>query len=247
MPISYVIKFLISRLIIIDIWHTSRNHKSNMAIVKILIADDHPLVAESLGMLLDMQDNIEVLGTVNNGWQALSFVENSQPDIIIADLQMPLLNGINMTIRLREKYPKIKVILLTMSEEATDIREGLQAGIYAYIMKSAERPELLKAIQVVSSGQKYFSEKIAKKLAEIPNPENPSGYSTLDDEVPLTPRELEIMRLVLQNNSSIEISEKLFLALNTVHTHRRNLMKKIGVNNSIGLMQWAIKHGLIEP
>ncbi|MDI9869568.1 response regulator transcription factor [Flectobacillus roseus] len=218
-----------------------------MPSIKILIADDHPLVAESLGMLLDLQEDLEVIGTVNNGWQALSFVENSQPDIIIADLQMPLLNGINMTIRLREKYPKIKVILLTMSEEATDIREGLQAGIHAYIMKSAERPELLKAIYAVSNGQKYFSEKIEKKLAEIPNPENPSGHLTLSDEVPLTPRELEIVRLVLQNKSSVEISETLFVALNTVHTHRRNLMKKIGVNTSIGLMQWAIKHGLVEP
>ena len=113
-------------------------------------------------------------------------------------------------------------------------------------MKSAERPELLQAIETVSNGQKYFSEKIVKKLAEIPNPENPSGYSTLSDEVPLTPRELEIVRLVLQNKSSVEISEKLFLALNTVHTHRRNLMKKIGVNNSIGLMQWAIAHGFMD-
>ncbi|NBB29229.1 response regulator transcription factor [Cellulophaga sp. BC115SP] len=218
-----------------------------MPSIKILIADDHPLVAESLGMLLDLQEDLEVIGTVNNGWQALNFVESAQPDIIIADLQMPLLNGISMTMRLREKYPKVKVILLTMSEEATDIKEGLQAGIYAYVMKSAERPELLQAIETVSNGQKYFSEKIVKKLAEIPNPENPSGYSTLNDEVPLTPRELEIVRLVLQNKSSVEISEKLFLALNTVHTHRRNLMKKIGVNTSIGLMQWAIKHGLVEP
>lgn len=223
------------------------SHTFIMPSIKILIADDHPLVAESLGMLLDLQEDLEVIGTVNNGWQALNFVESAQPDIIIADLQMPLLNGISMTMRLREKYPKVKVILLTMSEEATDIKEGLQAGIYAYVMKSAERPELLQAIETVSNGQKYFSEKIVKKLAEIPNPENPSGYSTLNDEVPLTPRELEIVRLVLQNKSSVEISEKLFLALNTVHTHRRNLMKKIGVNTSIGLMQWAIKHGLVEP
>lgn len=218
-----------------------------MPSIKILIADDHPLVAESLGMLLDLQEDLEVIGTVNNGWQALNFVESAQPDIIIADLQMPLLNGISMTMRLREKYPKVKVILLTMSEEASDIREGLQAGIHAYIMKSAERPELLEAIYAVSNGQKYFSEKIEKKLAEIPNPENPSGHFTLSDEVPLTPRELEIVRLVLQNKSSVEISETLFVALNTVHTHRRNLMKKIGVNTSIGLMQWAIKHGLVEP
>ena len=87
-----------------------------MSTIKILIADDHPLVAESLGMLLEMQDNIEVLGTVNNGWQALSFVENAMPDIIIADLQMPLLNGINMTIRLREKFPKIKVKMMVVNK-----------------------------------------------------------------------------------------------------------------------------------
>ena len=217
-----------------------------MPTIKILIADDHPMVAESLGMLLDVQDNLEVIGTVNNGWQALSFVEDNQPDIIIADLQMPLLNGINMTLRVREKFPKIKVILLTMSEEATDIKDGIQAGIHAYIMKSAERPELLKAIEVVSGGQKYFSAKIEKKLSEIPNPENAGGRLLIDDQVPLTKRELEIVRMILLNKSSNEISDSLFLSLNTVHTHRRNIMKKIGVNNSIGLMQWAIKHDLIE-
>lgn len=214
--------------------------------VKILIADDHAIVAESLGMLIDMQDNYEVIGTVSNGWQALNFIESNHIDIIIADLQMPLLNGINMTLRLREKSSEVRVIILTMSEEADDIREGLKAGIHGYVMKSAEKSELLQAIEMVASGQKYFSEKIVKKLAEIPNPENINGQASLDDDSPLTARELEVMRLVLQNKTSQEIGDELSVAVTTIQTHRRNLMKKIGVNNSIGLMQWAIAHGFME-
>lgn len=214
--------------------------------VKILIADDHAIVAESLGMLIDMQDNYEVIGTVSNGWQALNFIESNHVDIIIADLHMPLLNGINMTLRLREKSSEVRVIILTMSEEADDIREGLKAGIYGYVMKSAEKSELLQAIRIVASGQKFFSEKIVKKLAEIPNPENITGQASLDDDSPLTARELEVMRLVLQNKTSQEIGDELSVAVTTIQTHRRNLMKKIGVNNSIGLMQWAIDHGFME-
>ena len=214
--------------------------------VKILIADDHAIVAESLGMLIDMQDNYEVIGTVSNGWQALNFIESNHIDIIIADLHMPLLNGINMTLRLREKSSEVRVIILTMSEEAEDIREGLKAGIHGYVMKSAEKSELLQAIEMVASGQKYFSEKIVNKLAEIPNPENINGQASLDDDSPLTARELEVMRLVLQNKTSQEIGDELSVAVTTIQTHRRNLMKKIGVNNSIGLMQWAIAHGFME-
>lgn len=214
--------------------------------VKILIADDHAIVAESLGMLIDMQDNYEVIGTVSNGWQALNFIESNHIDIIIADLHMPLLNGINMMLRLREKSSEVRVIILTMSEEADDIREGLKAGIHGYVMKSAEKSELLQAIEMVASGQKYFSEKIVKKLAEIPNPENINGQASLDDDSPLTARELEVMRLVLQNKTSQEIGDELSVAVTTIQTHRRNLMKKIGVNNSIGLMQWAIAHGFME-
>lgn len=128
-----------------------------------------------------------------------------------------------------------------MSEEAHHIREALQAGVHGYVMKSAEKPELIKAIKTVASGEKYFSEKIIKKLAEIPNSEAVNGKTQLQDVNPLTSRELEILKLVIDDQSNVSIAQQLNISSTTVETHRRNLMKKVGVNTAVGLMKWAIK------
>lgn len=214
--------------------------------VKILIADDHHVIAESLSMLLGTFESFEVVGAVNNGWQVLNFIEKNTIDIVLADLHMPLLNGNDMTVRLREQYPLVKVIILTMSEEAAHIREAVQAGVCGYVMKSAERAELIKAIQAVALGEKYFSEKIVRKLAEIPNLNNTNGKTAIDDIVPLTKRELEIMRLIAEDLSNQAIADRLHLSVTTVETHRRNLLKKVGVSSAVGLMRWALKHKLID-
>ena len=214
--------------------------------VKILIADDHHIVADSLSLLLGSFESFEVVGMVNNGWQVLHFVEKQTVDIVLADLHMPLLNGNDMTARLREQHPFIRVIILTMSEEAVQIREALQAGVCGYVMKSAERAELIKAIQMVASGENYFSEKIVRKLAEIPNLNNDNGKTAIDDTVPLTKRELEVLRLIAEDLSNQAIADRLHLSVTTIETHRRNLLKKVGVSSAVGLMRWALKHKLID-
>ena len=217
-----------------------------MPTIKILIADDHHLIAESLTMLLGTVDKFEISGVVNNGWQALSFLETHVVDIVLADIHMPLLNGLEMAIKLIEKFPTTSIIMLTMSEEAHHIREALQAGVHGYVMKSAEKPELVKAIKTVFGGEKYFSEKIIKKLAEIEDVQSPNGKVRIQDIIPLTKREIEILRLVVEDFSNIEIGNQLHISSTTVETHRRNLMKKLGVSTAIGLMRWGLKNGLIE-
>jgi DNA-binding NarL/FixJ family response regulator len=216
-----------------------------MPTIKILIADDHHLIAESLSMLLGSVDKFEILGVVNNGWQGLSFVENHKVDIVLADIHMPLLTGLEMAMKLREQAIATRVIMLTMSEEARHIREALQAGVYGYVMKSAEKPELVKAIKTVFDGEKYFSEKIIRKLAELGDEQSPDGKVRLEDIMPLTKREIEIFRLITEDLSNIEIGERLHISSTTVETHRRNLMKKVGVSTGIGLMRWGLKHGLV--
>jgi DNA-binding NarL/FixJ family response regulator len=217
-----------------------------MKTIRILIADDHHLVAESLTLLLGTVEGFTVLGSVNNGWQALDFVENTPVDIVLADLHMPLLNGIEMTMKLKESSPTTKCILLTMSEEAQHIREGIQAGIHGYVMKSAEKPELILAIQKVAAGEKYFSDRIVRKLAEIPDIESPNGKTRIIDIEQLTKREVEIVKLISQDLSNTEIAEQLHISGTTVETHRRNLMKKLGVNSAIGLMRWGLKNGVLD-
>lgn len=214
--------------------------------IKILIADDHHLVAESLSMLLGTNEKFEIMGIVNNGWQALSFIENNQVDVVLADINMPLLTGLEVAIKLKEKSSSTSIIMLTMSEEARHIKEAIQAGVHGYVMKSAEKPELIKAIKTVVSGEKYFSEKIIKKLAEIQDIQSPNGKVRVEDILPLTKREIEILKLIVEDLSNIEIGERLHISSTTVETHRRNLMKKVGVSTAIGLMRWGLKHGLVE-
>ncbi|MCU0468152.1 MAG: response regulator transcription factor [Arcicella sp.] len=217
-----------------------------MPTIKILIADDHHLVAQSLSLLLETTEGFEIMGIVNNGWQALSFIENNKVDVLLADIHMPLLNGIEMAIKLQEKPQTPSILILTMSEEAQQIREAIQAGVHGYVMKSAEKPELIKAIKTVVSGERYFSEKIVKKLAEIQEVKSPNGKTRIEDVIPLTKREIEILRLVVEDLSNVEIGERLHISSTTVETHRRNLMKKVGVSTAIGLMRWGLRHGLVE-
>ncbi|MFC3811280.1 response regulator [Lacihabitans lacunae] len=212
---------------------------------KILIADDHHLVAESLSMLLDSVPGFTIVGAVNNGWQALSFLEKNEVDIVLADYHMPLLTGIEMTMKMKETSPNTKSIILTMSEDAALIKEALKVGIYGYVIKSAEKPELINAIKTVAKGEKYFSETIVRKLAEIPELNSPNGKTRIEDVNLLTKREIEILKLVSEDLSNIEIGERLYISSTTVETHRRNLMKKLGVNSAIGLMRWGLRNGVV--
>ncbi len=214
--------------------------------IKILIADDHPLVAESLSLLLESVEDFEIIGIVNNGWQALSFVEKYSTDILLSDYNMPLLNGVELAVRLKEKNTQVKTIMLTMNEQAGHIRDSIQAGVHGYVMKSAEKPELIKAIKTVFRGEKYFSEKTVKKLSEIPNEDSVNGKTKVEDVLSLTRREMEVVRLVSEDLSNNEIGERLHISPTTVETHRRNLMKKIGVNTVVGLVRWGLKHGVVE-
>ncbi len=214
--------------------------------IRVLIADDHVIVAESLSILIDTMDGIEVVGTANNGWQVLTFLETNDADVVLTDLHMPLMNGIETTIRVREKYPNVRVMLLTMSEEPAVIKEALVAGVDGYIMKRAERKELERAIRTVASGQKFFSEAVVMRLAQMPNQNTPNGKDNIAESISLTPREIEVMRLVIQDLSNNEIAERIFISSTTVETHRRNLMKKLNVNSALGLMRWAMKNGFLK-
>ena len=216
-----------------------------MSAIKILIADDHQVVAESLGILLDTLPHIEVLGTANNGWQVLSFLEVNQVNVVLADLHMPLLNGIDTTLKIRERFPHIKVLMLTMSEESGLIKEAIQAGVDGYVVKKADKHELALAISTVMEGKKYFSNPVLAKLAEIPNANTHNGKEQPSEIGILSKREIEILRMIVQEQSNADIADGLNLALSTVETHRRNILKKVGVNSALGLMKYAIKHQLL--
>ncbi len=214
--------------------------------IRVLIADDHVIVAESLGFLIDTIEGIEVVGIKNSGPEVLKFLESEETDIILIDYHMPLMNGIETTIRIREKHPHVHIMLLTMAEEPAIIKEALIAGASGYIVKKIEKAELETAIKTVASGKKYLSDEAVMRLAEIPNLNTPSGTEEVSENIPITPREIEILKLIVQEFSNAEIAQKIFISPTTVETHRRNLMKKLGVNSALGLYKYAMKHGLID-
>ncbi len=209
---------------------------------QLLLADDHKLFSDSLSLLLSGFNDVEVVGQVSNGKQALAFLEKYPVDLVLSDLHMPYMNGVEMILHIRSRFPTVRVLVLTMAEDGPHIREALQAGAVGYILKSAGRDELEKALSAIAAGQPYISDSVLQELYRQPNP---------TDEAPdvltsLTGREIDVIKLITQEYSSNQIAEKLFISLNTVETHRKNLFRKLNVKNSLGLIKFALKHGLAD-
>jgi DNA-binding NarL/FixJ family response regulator len=210
--------------------------------IRILLADDHQLFGDSLSLLLSSLDSVDVVGQVNNGSQVLTFLEKFPVDLVLSDLHMPTMNGVEMILHIRRRFPAVRVLVLTMAEDGTHIREALQAGAAGYILKSVGKEELKKAVLAVAAGQQYISDKVLQQLYRQTE-STPEPAEVLSA---LTSRELDVIKLIAQEHSSNQIAEILFISLNTVETHRKNLFKKLNVKNSLGLIKFALKHGLTE-
>lgn len=211
-----------------------------MPTIRILVVEDHRIMLESLCLLLGTIDNVIIVGRASNGRDALLLLENEEVDIIMTDIGMPIMNGIELTIKVRQAFPKIKILVLTASEDGNTIKEAIRSGAMGYVFKSAEREELELALHTIMAGKKYYNEESLMKLADMQSTE-------LAGEIPkveLTPREIEILKLIVQEKSGTVIAEQLFISPSTVETHRKNLFEKIGVNSTIGLVKYALKFGI---
>lgn len=212
--------------------------------IKLLLIDDHQVLLDSLRLLFKSIENVEVVGVLNDSRKVLQFVDNQEIDILVSDLHMPYLSGIDLTLQLRKTHPHIKILLLTMMEDAPHIREALRAGVHGYMLKKTGKDELEKAIMKLMEGKKYYSEAVVEELAATAE----DDYSDARPETieHLTAREIEILKLITQEKSTAEIAESLYISVSTVETHRANLMKKLNVKSAIGMVKFAIKHGLVE-
>jgi DNA-binding NarL/FixJ family response regulator len=216
--------------------------------MRVLIADDHQFILESIEILISTMPDYEVVGTYNNGKELLNSLKiHENIDIVMSDFNMPEMNGIELTYKLRQHYPNIKILLLTVSEEAKTIQEAFKAGVSGYVMKKAGKAEFELALKTIASGKKFYSESVVfellnrdKNMADLTN-------ETIEEKLPnLSEREIEIITLIAQELSTNQIAEKLFLSPATVETHRHNILKKLGIKNSIGLVKFALKNGLIR-
>jgi DNA-binding NarL/FixJ family response regulator len=214
--------------------------------MRILIADDHEIFLDSLSMLIATFPDVEVVGNCKNALEALDFLQNQTIDLLVTDYKMPQMSGIELTLQLRQKYPQIKVLMLSVSEEAEMIREAFQAGVWGYMMKKSGKAELQKAIESIKNGQRYFSESVVFELMRLGLTDNIPQNEISQEFNQLTEREIEIIKLITNELSSQEIAEKLFIAPKTVETHRHNILKKLGLKNTVGLTKYALKNGLVE-
>ncbi len=216
-----------------------------MSRIKILLAEDHTIVRQGLRSLLEQNSCMEVIGEAEDGKEAVQKAENLKPDIVLMDVSMPLLNGIEATRRIKKHWPEIKVLILTMHTTEEYIFQILRAGASGYIVKKAAHQELITAIQAVHKGDKFLSPSISKKVIEEYILK--AGETIEQDSFErLTARERETLQLISEGKSNREIAELLFLSVKTVETHKANVMEKLELRTKADLIKYALRKGIIS-
>lgn len=210
--------------------------------IRIYIADDHTIVRDGLAVMLQIHSDITVVGSGSDGRQAVKEVVALRPDIVIMDIAMPNLNGVEATLVLRDTAPAVKTVMLSMYATKEHIFRALQAGARGYLLKNSAGSELVNAIRVVQSGQRYLSQKISDMVVDDYLIEN-RGTGPLDA---LSMREREVLQLVAEGHSSAKVAAMLSLSPKSIETYRSRLMQKIGVTDVPGLVKFSIHHGLIS-
>ena len=215
--------------------------------IRVVLADDHVFVRDGIKSLLENEANIEVVGEATDGLEALKSVEINQPDLLILDIRMPNLTGIEVVEKLRSQNNLVKIVMLSMHESEEYVLKSIKAGADGYLLKGSSKEEFLKALNTVSEGGKYFSGDISSIL--IGQLTHPTTFSEtkqhISEEMMITKREKEILTLLLSGKGNKEIAEALDISKRTAEVHRFNLMKKLKVKNLIELSNKATEYALI--
>lgn len=210
---------------------------------KVLIADDHQLFREGLVNLLSSAPDVEVIGEAEDGRDATEKAKKLKPDVLLIDIGMPNMNGIEATRILKKEMPDLKIIAVSMHSDRQFVKGILEAGADGYLLKNCTYRQLIDAIQSVKSGKKYLSDDITEMIIKgylDPAETASEGYAELSE------REMEILKLYAEGQSTREISEKLFISVKTVGTHKQHILEKLGLKTNADLVKYAIKEGLIQ-
>ena len=211
--------------------------------MRVLIADDHTMVRESLVSVLQADGDVQVVAQAADGIEALEKALQTRPDVVVADLSMPRLSGIEVVRRLREALPATKVLVLTMHQEDEYVLQAVRAGASGYLVKDSATSELLAAVRSLHAGRGYFGPQAARTLAEqLQHPER-----TLDDPYGrLTPREREVFHLIAEGMTTKEIARRLEISVKTAENHRGRVLDKLGMRNTAELVRYALRKGLLD-
>jgi DNA-binding NarL/FixJ family response regulator len=215
-----------------------------MNIIKVLIVDDHTIVRQGLCALLNAEKNIEVIGEAENGWEVVELTKQLKPDVIVMDISMPKLNGIETMIKIKKESPDTAIIMLSMHSNKELIFQVLRAGASGYLVKNSASSELISAIKAAHKGESYLDSSISKKV--IDEYLKYAGDVIKDSHNELTDREREVLQLLAEGRSKHEIANILFISSKTVDAHKVNLMKKLNLHNLAELTKYAISKGIVD-
>ncbi len=215
-----------------------------MSRIKVLLADDHLILREGIRLLLEKVSDMEIVGEADNGEEAVAKVEHLAPDVVLMDITMPRMNGLEATRQIKQKHPEMKILILTMHETDQYIAGMLEAGASGYVVKAATSSELISAIRAVYQVDVHLYPSIARMLVEDYMQRVKTGEEKTSYDV-LTPREREVLAYVAEDKQNKEIAKLLNVSIRTVQTHRSNLMDKLGAHDRTELVKYAIRKGII--
>jgi two-component system, NarL family, response regulator NreC len=208
--------------------------------IRILLADDHTILRQGLKLILSSQPDLQVVGEAGNGHEVIQLAQELRPDIVLLDVAMPALNGIDATRRMMETNPKLRILVLSMHKEAVYVREILRAGARGYLLKDVIDTELLSAVRSVARGDGYVSPAVSSALLN-------DYRQNINDPIDLlTKREREVLQLIAEGKTNKEVAAKLNLSVYTVDSHRGKIMEKLNLHSTGELVRFAIKHGLTD-
>lgn len=206
-------------------------------LTNLFIVDDHQMVVDGLRSLLNNEEKYSIVGCSNQPKDVMPMLDELKVNILLTDINMPHMSGVELTRNVKKKYPNIKVLALSMFGERQVIKEMIDAGISGYILKNTGKQELLEALDKISSGQTFFGEEVTRELMK--------SFKGNDEVSHLTNREIEIIRLIECEHSNKKIADMLFISERTVETHRKNIFRKTGTQSIVGLLKYAYEHKII--
>jgi two-component system nitrate/nitrite response regulator NarL len=212
--------------------------------IRVLLVDDHPLVIDGIQARLENEGGIEVVGQAGNGLEAIELVQSLKPDVVLMDVSMPIMNGLEATRELRTRSPETRVLILSMHDNREYMVQLSQSGARGYILKDVSAAEMVKAIETVCQGGTYFSASASQTL--FSHFTDPEAANSAEEPGELTPRERMVLRQLAEGHNNKEIARALSISVRTVETHRQNIKSKLNIHTAAGLVRYALEHNLVQ-
>tara|TARA_B100001245_G_C22728297_1_gene353665 strand:+ start:20 stop:667 length:648 start_codon:yes stop_codon:yes gene_type:complete len=211
--------------------------------ITIMLVDDHPMIRDAMSLYFGKTNEIEILAEANNGKEALDLLKEQQFDLVITDIAMPEMNGVEFLTALQEQNIQQDVLVISMINEVSQVKKMISLGAKGYVLKNSPKEEILQAIKAIRSGETYYSKEVYEIIMGQLTGRKPKQRLTV--EIPLSRREKEIVKLVMEELTNQEIAEKLFISVRTVEAHKRNILEKTGCKTVAGLAIYAIERGIV--